>query len=48
MFLKILGGSAVGISVLCLASNPFYLKFDRNILTPIRDYRSFLSDYNRL
>lgn len=48
MFLKTIGATTLTISGLCMVSNTFYRKFDRNILLPVRDYRSFLSDFNRI
>ena len=48
MIFKVALGTTAGIGTLCLVSSTFRLKLDRNILRPIRDYRSFLSDYNRI
>jgi hypothetical protein len=47
IFRALLGTSAV-VGGLCIISDTFYRKLDRNLLRPVRDYRMFLSDYNRI
>ena len=48
MFLKVIAGTSLGVSVLLFSNNTLFNKFDRNLLVPIRDYRAFLSDFNRI
>jgi hypothetical protein len=48
MIFRALVGTGSAIAGLCIISDTFYHRLDRNILRPIRDYRSFLSDYNRI
>jgi len=45
---KIFLGTSVGLIALFTVNETAYLKLDRNLLRPIRDYRSFLNDYNRI
>ena len=48
MIFKAFLGTGTALAGLCFINESFYHKFDRNILRPVRDYRSFLSDYNRI
>ena len=42
------GGLFISAGAYSIINPNFGAKFDRNILAPIRDYRAFLSDYNRI
>ena len=42
MIFKIAAGATATIGGLCFVNDSFYLKLDRNLLRPVRDYRYFL------
>jgi len=46
--LKLAAGTTGALGVAFFALPRFRLRFDNHILRPIRDYRAFLSDYNRI
>ena len=48
MIFRILGGTFATVGGLCVINDTFYRKIDRNIFRPVRDYRAFLQDPNRL
>ena len=48
MIFRVALGTVGVVGGLCVVSETFYKKFDRNILRTVRDYHMFLSDYNRL
>ncbi len=45
---KIILGTSFSFVTLCIINENFYHKVDRNLLRPVRDYRTFLNDYNRI
>ncbi len=48
MILKLAVGTSGAFGVAFLTMPSFRNRFDSNILRPIRDYRAFLTDYNRI